>query len=97
MTKKTSGTRIAVLIASLMLSISAFALDNWQEGKIYSSGTQVMYAGKIYQALVTAKVVADSLSCLTKLQSCGSIKPAKAYPDYRGVMTWSINWDKYDG
>ena len=49
------------------------------------------------RGFVTAQVVSDSLNCLTKLQSCGSIKPAKAYPDYRGVMTWSINWDKYDG
>ncbi|KAF0814558.1 Chitinase D [Andreprevotia sp. IGB-42] len=49
------------------------------------------------RGFVTAQVVADSLNCLTKLQGCGSIKPSKAYPDYRGVMTWSINWDKHDG
>ncbi|SMC28640.1 chitinase [Andreprevotia lacus DSM 23236] len=49
------------------------------------------------RGFVTAQVVSDSLNCLTKLQGCGSIKPAKAYPDYRGVMTWSINWDKHDG
>ncbi|QLI82627.1 hypothetical protein HZU75_14430 [Chitinibacter fontanus] len=46
---------------------------------------------------VTNQVVSDSLTCLTQLKNCGSIKPSKAYPDYRGVMTWSINWDKKDG
>ena len=29
--------------------------------------------------------------------NCGSIKPNQAYPSFRGVMTWSINWDKADG
>lgn len=34
-----------------------------------------------------------ALDCLMKLQNCGSYKPAKAQPDLRGIMTWSINWD----
>ncbi len=34
-----------------------------------------------------------ALDCLMKLQNCGVYKPAKAQPDLRGVMTWSINWD----
>ncbi len=42
-------------------------------------------------------VVNQALDCLTKLQSCGTIKPNAAYPNYRGAMTWSINWDKHDG
>jgi chitinase len=49
------------------------------------------------QGFVTSQIVNDTLTCLTKLVGCGSIKPSKAYPDYRGVMTWSINWDKKDG
>jgi len=28
--------------------------------------------------------------------NCGTIKPLQAYPDFRGVMTWSINWDRHD-
>ena len=31
------------------------------------------------------------------LTGCNTIKPAKAYPTFRGAMTWSINWDKHDG
>ncbi len=41
--------------------------------------------------------VNNALNCLTRLLNCGTIKPVKAYPDFRGVMTWSINWDKHDG
>ncbi|WP_231550543.1 chitinase [Chitinibacter sp. ZOR0017] len=46
---------------------------------------------------VTSQVVNDTLTCLTQLKNCGMVKPKQAYPDYRGVMTWSINWDKHDG
>ncbi|WP_220095605.1 hypothetical protein, partial [Klebsiella quasipneumoniae] len=41
--------------------------------------------------------ILDALDCLTKGTRCGTIKPAFAYPNYAGVMTWSINWDKHDG
>ena len=46
---------------------------------------------------VTSTVVYNALTCLTKLTNCNTIKPSKAYPTFRGVMTWSINWDKHDG
>ncbi len=45
----------------------------------------------------TAADVSNALNCLTRLLNCGTIRPAAAYPDFRGVMTWSINWDKHDG
>ncbi|MEX3073826.1 Ig-like domain-containing protein [Vibrio alginolyticus] len=41
--------------------------------------------------------ILDALDCLTKGSSCGSITPAFNYPNYAGVMTWSINWDEHDG
>ncbi len=46
---------------------------------------------------VTPTVISSTLNCLTRLTNCGAIKPAKAYPTFRGAMTWSINWDKHDG
>jgi chitinase len=46
---------------------------------------------------VTPAVVSSTLNCLTRLTNCGSIKPAKTYPTFRGAMTWSINWDRHDG
>ena len=41
--------------------------------------------------------VNNALDCLTKLQNCDSVRPNQAYPSFRGVMTWSINWDRFDG
>ena len=46
---------------------------------------------------VTPTVITNTLNCLTRLTGCNTIKPAKAYPTFRGAMTWSINWDKHDG
>ncbi|WP_053094142.1 glycosyl hydrolase family 18 protein [Cellvibrio sp. pealriver] len=46
---------------------------------------------------VTIANLNAAVNCLVKLQGCGSIKPNQAYPDFRGVMTWSINWDVADG
>ncbi|MET3130767.1 chitinase [Oxalobacteraceae bacterium GrIS 1.11] len=45
----------------------------------------------------TSADVNNALNCLTRLSNCGSIRPAAAYPAFRGVMTWSVNWDKHDG
>lgn len=41
--------------------------------------------------------ILSALDCLTKGTSCGTVKPAFNYPNYAGVMTWSINWDQHDG
>ncbi|PZH03706.1 chitinase [Streptomyces sp. NTH33] len=46
---------------------------------------------------VSPTVVNNALDCLTKLTNCGSFKPSKAYPDLRGAMTWSTNWDASAG
>ena len=45
----------------------------------------------------SSATIANALNCLTRLQSCGTIRPQQAYPSFRGVMTWSINWDRRDG
>ncbi|MCP1291486.1 glycosyl hydrolase family 18 protein [Chromobacterium sp. S0633] len=46
---------------------------------------------------VSADTVIKSLDCLMALKNCGSVKPSQAYPSFRGVMSWSINWDRKDG
>ncbi|MEO3976036.1 glycoside hydrolase family 18 protein [Streptomyces sp. CAU 1734] len=46
---------------------------------------------------VAPSVVNNALDCLTKLTNCGAFKPAKAYPNLRGAMTWSTNWDALAG
>lgn len=46
---------------------------------------------------VEPSVVNDALDCLAKGTNCGSFKPSKTYPDIRGAMTWSTNWDAAAG
>ncbi|KUM94090.1 chitinase [Streptomyces cellostaticus] len=46
---------------------------------------------------VSPSVVNNALDCLTKGTGCGSFKPSKTYPDLRGAMTWSTNWDASSG
>lgn len=41
--------------------------------------------------------IVNALDCLTLGTTCGTIAPTKLYPNFGGVMTWSINWDKHDG
>ncbi len=37
-----------------------------------------------------------ALNCLTKATDCGTDRTHGTWPDPRGLMTWSINWDRYD-
>ncbi|WP_345015910.1 glycoside hydrolase family 18 protein [Streptomyces shaanxiensis] len=46
---------------------------------------------------VSPTVVNNALDCLAKGTNCGSFKPSRTYPDLRGAMTWSTNWDAAAG
>lgn len=46
---------------------------------------------------VSASVVNNAIGCLATGNSCGSYKPVAKYPDFRGAMTWSVNWDGSNG
>lgn len=39
----------------------------------------------------------QAMDCLTKLTHCASYRPKTAQPKLRGIMTWSINWDRTNG
>ncbi len=39
--------------------------------------------------------VNKALNCLTKKTDCGSYATHGTWPALRGLMTWSINWDRY--
>jgi chitinase len=41
--------------------------------------------------------VNNALDCLASGSNCGSFVPSAKYPDIRGAMTWSINWDNANG
>lgn len=45
----------------------------------------------------SVQVAQDAVSCLVNGTKCGDYKPAQTYPEFRGLMTWSINWDRHDG
>ncbi|MFF3344302.1 chitinase [Streptomyces sp. NPDC002779] len=46
---------------------------------------------------VSPAVVNNALDCLAKGTNCGSFRPSRTYPDLRGAMTWSTNWDATAG
>jgi chitinase len=46
---------------------------------------------------VAPSVVNAALDCLTTGTGCGNFKPDQTYPDLRGAMTWSTNWDASNG
>ncbi|MHA5049152.1 chitinase [Streptomyces sp. SD15] len=46
---------------------------------------------------VSPSVVNNALDCLAKGTGCGTFKPSRTYPDLRGAMTWSTNWDAAAG
>ncbi|MBB4926439.1 chitinase [Kitasatospora kifunensis] len=53
------------------------------------------YAGNGY---VPPSAVDQALDCLTKGSNCGTYVPRSGpQPNLRGLMTWSINWDQYNG
>ncbi|AJP00243.1 chitinase [Streptomyces cyaneogriseus subsp. noncyanogenus] len=41
--------------------------------------------------------VVKTLDCLTRGTGCGSYATHGTWPALRGLMTWSINWDRYGG
>ncbi|MDG9720498.1 glycosyl hydrolase family 18 protein [Streptomyces sp. DH24] len=41
--------------------------------------------------------VTKTLDCLTKKTNCGAYATHGTWPALRGLMTWSINWDRFGG
>ncbi|MZD03936.1 chitinase [Streptomyces sp. SID5785] len=41
--------------------------------------------------------VNKALDCLTKNTNCGGYAPHGSWPALRGLMTWSVNWDRFGG
>ncbi|WP_137993052.1 chitinase [Streptomyces vilmorinianum] len=44
----------------------------------------------------TPSEVNKALNCLTKRTDCGSYQTHGTWPGLRGLMTWSINWDRFN-
>ncbi|WP_405978351.1 chitinase [Streptomyces sp. NBC_00158] len=41
--------------------------------------------------------VNKALDCLTKKRNCGTYQTHGSWPALRGLMTWSVNWDRFGG
>ncbi|MGH9209678.1 MAG: chitinase [Acidimicrobiales bacterium] len=41
--------------------------------------------------------VQRAFDCLARATNCGTYRPARAIPELRGLMAWSINWDRFNG
>lgn len=46
---------------------------------------------------ISNDIIKTALDSIVYGTSSGSFTPPKAYPTFRGVMTWSINWDATNG
>jgi chitinase len=47
--------------------------------------------------VVAPSLVNAALDCLARGANCGGFHPPHTYPDIRGAMTWSVNWDVTNG
>ncbi|WP_308250642.1 chitinase, partial [Nonomuraea rhizosphaerae] len=45
----------------------------------------------------TVGEVQKAFDCLAKGTNCGSYRPRGVYPNLRGLMAWSVNWDRFNG
>lgn len=97
-----AGT-VDMMVASARMLIEGFPLANGTAGNFAGlrpdqvalglpSGPRAASSGQ-----ATTANINNAVDCLVKRTNCGSSVPLAAYADFRGVMTWSINWDVKDG
>ncbi|WP_331345173.1 chitinase [Cellvibrio sp. UBA7661] len=97
-----AGT-VDMMVASARMLIEGFPLANGTAGTFKGlrpdqvalglpSGPRAANSGQ-----ATTADINKAVDCLVKRTNCGSNLPLAAYGDFRGVMTWSINWDVKDG
>jgi chitinase len=97
-----AGT-VDMMVASARMMIEGFPLANGTAGNFQGlradqvalglpSGPRAAGSGQ-----ATIANINNAVSCLVRRTNCGSVSPNAAYQTFRGVMTWSINWDVADG
>jgi hypothetical protein len=75
------------------LSLSFTTSASQTSAQIYVQLPAAVGAGNGYTA---PAAVHQALDCLVKGQNCGGYSlRGGASPAFRGLMTWSINWDRY--
>jgi chitinase len=94
---------VDMLVAGSKMLIEGFGLSNGSAGTFAGLRPDQVAFGvpsgprSANSGFVTAATVNNAVDCMVKLTGCGSLRPNQAYPTFRGVMTWSINWDRFDG
>jgi chitinase len=97
-----AGT-VDMMVASARMLIEGFPLANGTAGNFRGlrpdqvalglpSGPRAAGSGQ-----ATTADINRAVECLAKRTNCAGNTPLVAYSDFRGVMTWSINWDVRDG
>lgn len=97
-----AGT-VDMMVASARMLIEGFPLANGTAGYFAGlrpdqvalglpSGPRAASSGQ-----ATTANINNAVNCLVKRTNCGTNIPLADYADFRGVMTWSINWDVNDG
>ena len=97
-----AGT-VDMMVASARMMIEGFPLAYGSAGSFKGlrpdqvalglpSGPRAAGSGQASTADINRAV-----SCLALRTNCAGNTPLAAYSDFRGVMTWSINWDVKDG
>ncbi|ETW02964.1 hypothetical protein H310_05405 [Aphanomyces invadans] len=48
------------------------------------------------RGFASADTLQNAVTCIAQGVGCDTIRPTSPHPTFRGIMTWSINWDRFD-
>ncbi|MFC6980423.1 hypothetical protein [Microbulbifer taiwanensis] len=94
---------VDMMVASAMMLIEGFPLGGGSAGFFDGLAPEQVALGlpsgpsSAGSGQASTADINRALDCLTARTSCAGLTPSQAWPDFNGVMTWSINWDMHDG
>jgi chitinase len=97
-----AGT-VDMMVASAKMLIEGFPLANGTAGNFSGLNASQVALGlpsgpsSAGSGQATTGNINAALDCITRNTACGTVRMATTQPAFRGVMTWSINWDMNDG
>ena len=91
-----NGFNAQVGNADFLTSLSTLLLENGLRADQVALGLPST-PNAASSGYVSTDVISTAVKSLVNGTSSGSFTAPKAYPTFRGVMTWSINWDATNG
>ncbi|MFR0910625.1 MAG: glycosyl hydrolase family 18 protein [Eubacterium sp.] len=91
-----NGFNARVGNADFLTSLSTLLLENGLRADQVALGLPST-PNAASSGYVSTDVISTAVKSLVNGTSSGSFTAPKAYPTFRGVMTWSINWDATNG